>query len=87
MVIETQSDGQTVPAVRLATMHNAKGLELERVIPASVNSDLMPPSRLWDSIDGGPEPDAFETRERALLYVAATRAKKAVLVLGNYVRE
>lgn len=59
VVIETQSDGQTVPAVRLATMHSAKDLEHERVIPASVNSDNAPPERLWDSNETGPERDAF----------------------------
>ena len=82
VVIESQSDDQTVPGVRFATMHRVKGLEFERVILASVNSDLVPPKRLWDSIDIGPERGAFETRERALLYVAASRAKKAVLVLS-----
>ncbi|MDE2927156.1 MAG: AAA family ATPase [Acidobacteriota bacterium] len=70
-------------AVRLATMHRVKGLEFDRVIMASVNKGLVP---LPKAIKGHADDSArewAETEERALVYVAATRARKELLVLGH----
>ena len=68
------------PGLRLATMHRVKGLEFNQVIIAGVNDGIVP-------LEGGEESSADpvigrenETRERSLLYVAATRAKKKVIV-------
>ena len=69
-------------AVRLATMHRVKGLEFDRVIMASVNEGLVP---LPQAIQGRADESArewAETEERALVYVAATRARKELLLLG-----
>ena len=70
-------------AVRLATMHRVKGLEFDRVIIASANEGLVPlPKAIQGHADGRAREWA-ETEERALVYVAATRAKKELLVLGH----
>ena len=68
--------------VRLATMHRVKGLEFERVVMASINEGLVP---LSVAIAGKGDDTACElaqTEERSLVYVAATRAKKELLVLS-----
>ena len=66
--------------LRLATMHRVKGLEFERVIISSVNKGKVP-------LEGHESDDPVlkvedTTRERALLYVAATRAKQRVIITG-----
>ena len=69
--------------VRLATMHRVKGLEFDRVIMASVNEGLVPlPMALRGKADASASEWA-ETEERALVYVAATRARKELLVLAH----
>ena len=69
--------------VRLATMHRVKGLEFDRVVMASVNEGLVPlPKAIRGHADEGAREWA-ETEERALVYVAATRARKELLVLGH----
>ena len=75
-------DSDETEGVRLATMHRVKGLEFDCVIMASVNADLVP---LPAALDGRGETvvrESAETEERALVYVAATRAKKELLVLS-----
>ena len=70
-------------AVRLATMHRVKGLEFDRVVMASVNEGLVPlPKAIQGHADDGAREWA-ETEERALVYVAATRARKELLVLAH----
>ena len=68
--------------VRLATMHRVKGLEFDRVVIASMNDGLAPlPAALEERCDAV-ERESAETGERALVHVAATRAKREVLVLS-----
>ena len=81
-LIDRQSDDRTRSGVRLATMHRVKGLEFERIVLVSVNAGLVPPKARWDSVTSDSEREELETTERALLYVAASRAKKAVQVLS-----
>ena len=68
-------------AVRLATMHRVKGLEFDHVLLASVNDGLVPLRLATDAADATAKEEA-ETQERALLYVAATRARKSLRVLS-----
>jgi superfamily I DNA/RNA helicase len=66
--------------LRLATMHRVKGLEFDRVIVAGANDGIVPlVSGDRDSSDPVIRGES-EQQERALLYVAATRAKKEVIV-------
>ena len=78
-VLEADSPDDSASGVRLATMHRVKGLEFDRIIIASANADTLP---LPAAINMADSPAVAETAERSLLYVAATRAKKELLVLG-----
>ena len=62
-------------------MHRVKGLEFDRMVIASVNEDLVPLAAVIPE-DDSRERAAAETAERALLYVAATRAKKGLTILS-----
>ncbi len=75
-------DAAETDGVRLATMHRVKGLEFDRVVMASINSDLVPLPIAIDARGDAVEREPAETEERALVYVAATRAKKELLVLS-----
>ena len=82
-VIERNAiDDGTGAGVRLATMHRVKGLEFERVEMVSVNRGLVPLSAAIDGRSDAASRETAETEERALMYVAATRAKKELLVLS-----
>lgn len=65
--------------IRLATMHRIKGLEFRCVIAASVNEGIIP-----DTFRGREDdPSAIDNhrrRERALLYVATTRARERAII-------
>ncbi|MXY06888.1 MAG: AAA family ATPase [Gammaproteobacteria bacterium] len=78
-VLETDSPDDSASGVRLATMHRVKGLEFDHIVIASANADTLP---LPAAIAAADSPAAAETAERSLLYVAATRAKKELLVLS-----
>ena len=57
-----------------------KGLEYDRVIIAGLNDKAMPlVARLKQTTDTAVKREA-ETMERSLLYVALTRARRAVLI-------
>ena len=75
------SDDRRAKGLRIATMHRVKGLEFDSIIIAGVNEGALP---LTLQGDNSPDEAAeSETKERALLYVAATRAKRSVLVTSH----
>ena len=76
----SEADDRRKAGIRLATMHRVKGLEFDRVIIAGVNDEIVPlkVERLTTN-DPVIQKESL-TQERALLYVAATRAKKEVIV-------
>ena len=78
---DTADDGAQA-GVRLATMHRVKGLEFDRVVMASMNEGLVPLSVAIESGSDDTARETAETEERSLVYVAATRAKKELLVLS-----
>ena len=80
-ILEADSPDESSTGVRLATMHRVKGLEFDRMVIASVNKNIVPLAAAMHAVDG-PESATAETAERALLYVAATRAKKELTVLS-----
>jgi superfamily I DNA/RNA helicase len=74
------TEDRNVPGVRLATMHRVKGLEFDRVIIAGMNSD-SDINRNIDNITSDPAiRQQYELQQRCLLYVAATRAKREVVI-------
>lgn len=62
-------------------MHRVKGLEFDHMILAAVNDGLLPLSTATRETNDSISRKEIEDRERALLYVAATRAKKTLHVL------
>ena len=76
----SEAEDRAIPGVRLATMHRVKGLEFDRVIIAGVNEGVVPFEGKWEVSSDKVVDRENETHERALLYVAATRAKREVIV-------
>ncbi len=75
-----ESDDPSDPALRLATMHRVKGLEFDQVLLPGLDASQMP---LLVELNKRPDAlsrELFEQQERSLLHVAATRAKKRVVV-------
>lgn len=76
-------DGGHQPGLRVATMHRVKGLEYDHMIIAGLSDENMPwRSRVRFSKDPAVRREA-ELMERALLYVALTRARKSALVTAH----
>lgn len=75
--------GSTNPnAVRLGTMHEAKGGEFRVVAILACDQDVIPSAeRLLDARDEGMIEEIMAT-ERHLLYVAATRARERLWISG-----
>ena len=78
LVLERDTrDNLAKPGLRVATMHRVKGLDFDHMIIAAANKGVLP-------LEHGGEPLTEEEmmRERALLFVAATRAKKTLMISG-----
>lgn len=76
----SEAEDRRKEGVRLATMHRVKGLEFDRVIIAGVNEGTVPLEVGQSKSNDAVIMRENETHEKALLYVAATRAKKEVVV-------
>jgi hypothetical protein len=75
-----ESDDPSDPALRLATMHRVKGLEFDQVFLPGLDASQMPLQVERNKRPDALSRDLFEQQERSLLHVAATRAKKRVVV-------
>lgn len=73
------SDEDEHPGVRIATMHRVKGLEFDAVLIAGYRGAQRYAEVFADDGDAGVLVDTL-TSERSLLHVAATRAKRALVV-------
>ena len=69
----------------MTTMHRAKGLEFRAVALMDVSEDSLPLRSVLSQLDDPADREAALEQERQLLYVAATRAREALLV--TYVGE
>lgn len=69
-------------AVKLMTVHAAKGLEFEYVFITGLEGDLFPHRRM----DSGRPDERQAEEERRLFYVALTRAKKKLYISYTSVR-
>ena len=74
--VEEQRQG-----VRTATLHRLKGLEFERLIVAGIDHDSMPLRLNHKGLDEA-ELAAHDLQERCLLYVATSRARDMLVVMG-----
>ncbi len=82
-VRRSQPDDLEKPGLRVATMHRVKGIEYDRMIIAGVSEDSMPlRNRVERSRDKAVRREE-ELMERALLYVAITRAREAALITAH----
>jgi superfamily I DNA/RNA helicase len=80
IINKDESDDPSDPSLRLATMHRVKGLEFDQVFIPGLDDSQMP---LRVELNQRPDQvsrELFELQERSLLHVAATRAKKRVVV-------
>lgn len=75
----TTPDDDARPGIRVATMHRVKGLKFDAVIVAGYHSPEYYARAYTDEEDAGAWLDHL-TSERCLLHVAATRAKRYLLV-------
>ena len=75
-----EADNRQEAGLRLATMHRVKGLEFDHVIIAGINKGVVPLENKWTRTGDKVIEKESEIQEKALLYVAATRAKKKVLL-------
>ena len=81
VVITTQSaTDKSQEGVRLATMHRIKGIEFDYVILASACENIIPLQRIMLEKENPVDQKNFEIKERSLLYVACTRARKALFI-------
>ena len=80
LISRDASDIPSCKGIRFATMHRVKGLEFDHVLIAAVNKDVLPLKRVMDDIDNDTAFEEADLRERSLLYVAVTRAKKSVTI-------
>ncbi len=82
-VKRSESDDRSREGVRMATMHRVKGLEFDYMIVCGANKGTIPMEYggAYSSEDMTIRKDGMD-RERALFYVAGTRAKKRLIVTG-----
>jgi superfamily I DNA/RNA helicase len=73
------SDDDSRAGIRVATMHRVKGLEFDAVVIAGYRGAQLYAEMFADDGDAGVIVDML-TSERCLLHVAATRAKRALIV-------
>ena len=77
-------DQQSIPGIRIATMHRVKGLEFDHVILCAINEGVVP---LQTALRNAADPISLkeaEDIERALLYVASTRARQTLHVFSYW---
>jgi len=61
-------------------MHRVKGLEFDHMLVAGLNEGIVPSSSLLASTENPKYRVYLEDQERCLLFVAATRARKSLLL-------
>jgi superfamily I DNA/RNA helicase/mRNA-degrading endonuclease RelE of RelBE toxin-antitoxin system len=78
-ISRNSKDNLSNDAIRLATMHRVKGLDFDHVIIASMNDRVVPLETGEKSEETQIESERL-LKEKSLVFVSATRAKKSLLV-------
>lgn len=78
-----QAEDRRQQGVRLATMHRAKGLEFMAVALVAMNDGIIPNVLALRAAPDEAGREEVIDAERMLIYVAATRAKKRLLVTSS----
>ena len=78
-----KADNRQIQGVRVATMHRVKGLEFSGVALVGVSQDKVPNGRALDSCGDAASREEALQREKLLLHVSATRAKRWLLVTSS----
>lgn len=78
-----QAEDRRISGVRLATMHRAKGLEFMAVALVALNDSVVPNVLALRAAPDEAGREQVIDAERMLVYVAATRAKKRLLVSSS----
>lgn len=78
----TKTDEREINGIRIATMHRAKGLEFECIIIFDLNEGIVPLDAVIDNATDNINKKELIDAERLLLYVAATRAKKELILMS-----
>jgi superfamily I DNA/RNA helicase len=74
---------QSSEGVRLASMHRVKGIEFDHIIIAAANKGVIPLDKAINGLDNTISDRKADARERALLYVALTRARKSAFITAS----
>ncbi len=74
--------GNGLGAIRLATMHEAKGLEFRCVCVMACDDNIIPLEERIQEIGDQADLEEIYNTERHLLYVACTRARDHLLITG-----
>ena len=80
IINEKESDDPSDHSLRLATMHRVKGLEFDQIFLPRLDDIQMPLRFELNQKPDETSKDLFIQKERSLLHVAATRAKKRVVI-------
>lgn len=75
-----QPDNPLEEGIRLGTMHRVKGLQFNYILLPALNADVLPLKAGLEQRADHASQARFVDGERCLLHVAATRAKKQVLI-------
>lgn len=84
-ISRSTNDNITNNGIRLATMHRVKGLDFDHVIIASMNNKIVPLVISEKSDEKQIEEEKL-LKEKSLVYVSATRAKKSLLITSYGVK-
>jgi superfamily I DNA/RNA helicase len=80
VITAEEADDPSETALRLATMHRVKGLEFDHMLIPGLNAGVLPDRRVLERCADQVSKEAFTQQERSLLHVAATRARKRLVV-------
>lgn len=76
-------DFEGAPGVRIASLHRVKGLEFDHMLVVGAKRGVIPLVMAMKAADDALDAEETETAERALLYVALTRARRTCYVSAS----